>query len=146
MRLEHFNSGPSSELISRLMVSGKIPDPQQPTKVFSVVLKDVKKGDMLWFTSYGGTTNDLGFNVMLAWQTFLGDGTVLTRGQDYNVVPAMHHGPFRDVGSWEFLQDYDSIELYTELSAASNASYSKTDFLHVEDNYGNLNGILFRLC
>lgn len=147
-------SGNNSELLSNLILTGMLGpgriEPYKPAVIFSIKLNDIKKGDIIHLTSYGELTNDLGFNVMLGFNTILSTSqrsTValdeITEGKGYNITPAMHHGNFTDVGNYEFKSDYKEIYVNTILWGAST-KVRTGDKLKVEQDYGRISVLLWR--
>lgn len=148
------DSGNNSELIQHLVLTGMLGpgriEPYKPAVIFSIKLNDIKRGDIIHLTSYGELTNDLGFNVMLGFNTILSASKLsitaideITEGKGYNITPAMHHGNFTDVGNYEFKSDYKEIYINTILWGAST-KVRTGDKLKVEQDYGRLSVLLWR--
>lgn len=154
MILEVFNSGNSSELIKQLLITFR-KDPYVPKTLFSVKLMNVKKGDVLLVLSHGQLTlpSALQYNAMLCWQLQLAKGPnpsdlieELTEARGTNASPPVHHQPLFDGTAYSFKQDFTGPEgVYLNLIVYSASSGSNgAQYLDVDQDYGNLNGILFR--
>jgi len=111
--------------------------------VYSVPVGDLTSGHTLLMQTEFETTNDLGYNVMVASYVILADSPTATQGLEiaeantYNVTPDMHHGITTKIGSLAITENladqYVNVIVY---SRASRASTSST--LRVEPDYGRL--------
>lgn len=121
----------------------------QKRVVLSVQVTNILAGDVLTFSSYGELTNNLGFNVFMAWQTILTDtdtatsGVALSKPRGFNITPDTHHGVWTDVGAYQFTQDVESIYINSYLYASASQAISSSK-LTVEQGYGKLNVLLHR--
>ena len=144
---EHINSGNFSEQITSLPVSPK-GVPYQKIVLFSERLTDIKKGEVILVLSQFETTNNLGFNVMLASRVVLADsptsaiGIEITEASGFNITPNMHHGKTVEVGTMVSPRDYATKYVNVYAYAASTAA-SPGDTIKVEKDYGRLSVLRF---
>lgn len=145
--VEHTNTGDLSELVTSLPVTG---DGVRyiKTVIYSQRLTNVKAGEIILVFSQFETTNDLGFNVMVASQVILADsstevtGTEITEASGFNVTPNMHHGKTLEVGTLVSPADYAEKYVNVCVYAASTAA-SPGDAITVEQDYGRLSVLRF---
>jgi len=135
-----YDSGDNSELVSSIPVASGA---YQFQTVYSIPLGDLHVGDTLLIQTEMETTNDLGYNVMIASYVLLGDSPTATKGIEmterngYNVSANMHHGTMVKVGSYPVTEDLTNQYANVVLYAASTRA-TATSTIAVEQDYGRL--------
>jgi hypothetical protein len=155
MKIEVLTTGDNSELVTSIPVTyGKLGINCDPGSmyafrvVYSMLLEDIKAGDVISFISQGQVSNKLLYNVMVGCYTILGGakdttGIKLTKAATTNLNPERHHHEYLDAGFYKFDEDLDKIFINTIWYSASTAAKAGAS-LKVEPNYGNLQVMLFK--
>lgn len=144
--LSHTNSGNFSELLPALPVTQG--SPYDKKVIFSQKVSNLKKGEIILVICQFETTNNLGFNVMIASQVVLANspdaivGTEVTEASGFNVTKNMHHGKTVEVGTLIVAGNYPTKYINVIAYAASTAA-SNGDTLKLEKDYGRLSVLRF---
>lgn len=146
LNLIHTNSGNFSELVDALPLTQGAP--YQKIILFSQALTNIQQGEVIQVMCQFETTNDLGFNVMIASQVILADsataltGLEITEASGFNISKNMHHGKTVEVGTIQSPEAFPTMYVNVIAYAASTAS-TPGDVLTVEQDYGRLSVLRF---
>lgn len=131
-----FDSGNNSEQNKCIPVQV----PYSPVLVYSIKLKNIKRGDVLTFSTYGEVSNDYSNStIMVAEYAELSTGHTLSESRGTNLDSLAHHMTFFDGGIYEFKIDCAEISVNIYVYAATTQG-SLYPGIRLEQDYGRIYG------
>lgn len=144
----HTNTGNASELVTELPLTRG--GPFEKRVLFSQELTDVQQDEIIQVLCQFETTNDSGYNVMVASQVILTDdpsaltGLEITEASGFNVTSNMHHGKTVEVGTIQSPEAFPTAYVNVIAYAASTAAY-EGEAIRVDQDYGRLSVLRFQI-
>lgn len=143
------DSGNNSEKITKLYIYKSTSHPNLRKVLYSVKLENMVAGDIINVQVQGQVSNRIGYNVMVASNLLLVNGSDDTKGIELNeasgtnIDPKIHHHKLMQNAIYKFTEDCSVCYVNYIVYAAS--IYAKSgDYLKVDQDYGRLQILIFK--
>lgn len=155
MMPELYQTGEAAEMVDIIKVMGVNPKtlkslPNPKTIMFSLKLKDIKKGDIIQQLAYGQVSNKNKFACMFCYHTVLAQSSwdnvgffELTEAKGTNITYEVHHEPWSDSFNYRFTEDLFEVFVNVLVYSASQAAVPGNQLV-VDKDYGRQSIMLWR--